>query len=329
MDIDSFIDLHRPEWRRLEAAVARGGRGLASRSGQEIDDTIRSYLRTSAHLSQARGQFSDPSLERYLNGLVLRAHAAIYGTRPRTLRGAVRFFGTRYREAIRRTAPFIAVAAALLVAVVVAATVWVLLSREARVGLLPPQAREAIRRATGARAESVLPNAGLSSFILLNNVQVAFLAFATGIALGVGTIYFVVQNALLLGILAGAFQAAGKAWPFWSLILPHGLLELTAICIAAGAGLRMGWSIVDPGNRPRSTALAEEARDAVLVVIGVIPAFAVAALIEGYLTGNAPAWVTVPVGIVVALAYVAFLGVPRRRRAAPAAWETVTAGPPP
>ena len=139
-------------------------------------------------------------------------------------------------------------------------------------------------------------------------MQVAFFAFALGITLGVGTLFMVVQNALLLGVLAGAFAAAGKSGPFWSLILPHGLLELTAICIAAGAGLRMGWSIVDPGDRPRTRALAEEARDAVMVVLGVIPAFVIAAFIEGFVTGSAlPNPVEIGLGAAVAVGYVAFL----------------------
>jgi uncharacterized membrane protein SpoIIM required for sporulation len=91
-------------------------------------------------------------------------------------------------------------------------------------------------------------------------------------------------------------------------VLPHGFLEIMAICIAGGAGLRIGWSLIDPGDRPRSVALQEEATDAVLVVIGVIPAFAIAALIEGFVTGRTGfPLLEVGLGAVVALAYLAFL----------------------
>ena len=92
------------------------------------------------------------------------------------------------------------------------------------------------------------------------------------------------------------------------------VLELIAICIAAGAGLRMGWALVDPGDRPRIIALGEEARDAVLVVVGVIPAFIIAASIEGFVTGRTglPA-VEVALGAVVAASYLAFLFAPRGR----------------
>jgi len=155
----------------------------------------------------------------------------------------------------------------------------------------------------------------LSLYILLNNVQVAFLAFALGITFCVGTVFVLVQNALMLGVLAGAFQAVGNAGPFWALILPHGLLELTAICIAAGAGLRMGWALVDPGDRLRARALRDDAAEAIVVVVGVIPALLVAALMEGFVTGSAmPDVLEIVLGAALAAGYVAFL-VSRSRRA--------------
>ncbi|MFN2543252.1 MAG: stage II sporulation protein M [Actinomycetota bacterium] len=304
MDVDSFIAKYSQEWRRLEE---RCSGDLSQTPGAEIDETVRLYLRTSAHLAEARSRYRDPSLETYLNRLVATAHGAVYAARPATVRGGIRFFGRRYRQAVRDTAPFIAAAAALMVVVALASLLWIATSPEAAAGVIPAAARDAIRRGGGSGSLAV-PPAGLSTVILLNNVQVAFLAFALGITLGVGTIYVVVQNALLLGVLGGAFQAAGHAGTFWSLILPHGLLELTAICISAGAGLRIGWSIVDPGDRSRGAALVEASRDAVLVVLGVIPAFCVAALIEGFVTGRGlPDSVELALGAVVAAGYVAFL----------------------
>src|SRR6266511_6190388 len=152
MDIDSFIAKYGPEWKRLDEACARGGPGLAKLSGQEISEILRLYLRVTWHLAEARSRYIDPSLRSYLNSLVTRAHSAIYSGRARTIRGAFRFFGVRYRDAIRRTLPFILVMAALLVVVAAATTIWVANSREAQAGLLPPFAREAIRRAGGHRA---------------------------------------------------------------------------------------------------------------------------------------------------------------------------------
>lgn len=306
MDLDSYIAKYRPEWQRLEEACAGGGSGLAKRPGEEIEEVVRLYQRVSAHLAEVQTRFRDPRLRGYLNGVVIRAHGAIYSSRPRTLAGAVRLFGPRYRKAIRRTAPFILAAAVLLVIVAVACLLWVNGSREARAGLLPAFARDQIRR-SGGRTDFGIPNAAVSTFILINNVQVAFLAFALGITLMIGTLYMVIQNAVLLGVLAGAYTAFGRAGLFWTLILPHGLLELTAICIAAGSGMRMGWALIDPGDRPRSRALAEESRDAVLVVLGVVPAFVLAAIIEGFVTGNVPGPAALTLGVVVWVGYTAFL----------------------
>ena len=314
MDLDSYIGRHRAEWSRLEQATAGGGRRSKARSGTEISELVRLYLRASSHLAEVQTRYHDPALEDYLNGLVGRAHAAIYSTEARSLGSMAATFGDRYRKALRRTAPFILLIAVLLGTLILATDLWVATSPEAQAGLLPPAAREAIRRAGSGSVQADEPPAALSTFILQNNVQVAFLSFAFGIALGVGTIYVVVQNAVFIGLLAGAFQAAGKAATFWALVLPHGFLELIAICIAAGAGLRMGWSIIEPGDRPRIIALGEEARDAVLVVVGVIPAFVIAATIEGFVTGRTGVPVLeVALGAVVSAAYLLFLFAPRRR----------------
>ncbi len=318
VDVDSFIAKYRGEWGRLDAACASGSRGLSSRSGPEIQEIVRLYLRASAHLAEARSSLSDPGLEGYLNQLVARASAAIYSARPRTSRGFARLLTVRYRDAMRRTAPYVLVAAGILVAIAVASWIWVATSSTAQAGLLPPGARDAIHRAGGRRSD-LGPPPGVSTYILLNNVKVAFLAFALGITLCVGTVFVLVQNALLLGVLAGAFQAVGNAGSFWALVLPHGILELTAICIAAGAGLRMGWAIIDPGDRLRSVALREETAEAVIVVVGVIPAFVIAALVEGFVTGTSvPDALEIGLGVALGAGYLAFLIGPPRRRTRPA-----------
>lgn len=288
---------------------------MAKLTGPQIDDLVRLYLRASTHLAEVRTRYRDPRLEAYLNRVVGIANTALYGSRTRSWRAIIRLFGPRYRLAARRTLPYILVMAALVVVISGAVDVWVAGSRQAQAGLLPPGARAVISRAGGHRRDLGIAPAGLSTFIFTNNVQVAVLSFISGILLGIGSVFFVVRNALLLGSLAGAYQAAGKAGVFWALILPHGLLELTGICIASGAGLRMGWSLIDPGDRSRVQALVEESRDAVLVVLGVVPAFGVAALIEGFITPSGINHaVTITLGVVVAAAYIVLVFFPLRRR---------------
>ena len=308
MDVDRFIARHRPEWERLEALVGHGTRGLGHLQGAELDQVLQLYQRVSGHLSEVRTAWGDRSLEGYLTSVVAKAHAAVYGARPRTAAGFVRTFGVRYREAIRRTGPYIAIAAVVLVVSMVATLLWLQSSPAARAGVIPPQARQSIEKATGGADFDASPGA-VSGFILLNNVRVAFLAFVVGIALGVPTLLILVQNGFMVGALGAGYHVADKAGLFWSLILPHGVLEVAAIAIAAGAGLRIGWSLVDPGDRPRTRALAEEAGDAATVVVGVVPAFVLAALIEGFVTGRdlLPPAVQVGIGCVVGAAYLLFL----------------------
>lgn len=315
MDVDTYVARHRPDWERLDRLSRGGSRTLMRMSGDQIEDVITLYLRVSGHLAEVRTRYHDPRLEEYLNQIVTRAHAAVYSGEPRSFRSLARVFGRRYRSAIRNTMPFIAVAAVILFGVGLATAIWVSGSREAEAGLVPSVVRGAIRRAGGG-AFAGPPPAALSTQILVNNVQVALLAFALGALLCVPTMYIVAQNAVLIGALAGAYGAAGKAGVFWSLVLPHGFLELIAICIAAGAGMRIGWAFVSPGDRPRGVSVIEEARDALVVVIGVIPAFVAAAMIEGFLTPTAvPGPVKIGLGAAVAAAYVAFLAFPGFRAA--------------
>lgn len=308
MDIDQFIARYRPEWERLEALVTHGTRGLASLPGADLDDMLQLYQRVSAQLSEARTAFDDRALEAYLTRVVASAHAAVYGARPRTSSGALRVFGRRYQAAIRRTGPFILIAGIVLAVSLAGTLLWLVGSPAARAGIIPPQAQQAIQQAKGG-ATFDAPASAISSFILLNNVRVAFLAFVAGIAAGVPTLLLLIYNGSIVGALGAGYQVAGKADVFWALIVPHGVLELTAIAIAAGAGLRMGWALIDPGDRPRSRALSEESADAVMVVVGVVPAFVIAALIEGFVTGQSafPKPVQVGIGVVVGVAYLLFL----------------------
>jgi uncharacterized membrane protein SpoIIM required for sporulation len=140
--------------------------------------------------------------------------------------------------------------------------------------------------------------------VFVNNVQVAIYAFAAGILLCGVTAYILILNGSNLGVAAGLFAAAGESPKFWGLILPHGLLELSAVVIAGAAGLRLGWAIIDPGDRTRRDALAEQGRRSVVIILGLVVVFLVAGLIEGFVTGSSMhTFFRVGLGVVVALAF--------------------------
>jgi len=319
VDIDSFINAKTTGWRGLEEACRQGNKGLSKLSGPQIQETLRLYLSTSADLSEVQTRYRDPQLTAYLSRLVAMANSALYSARPRTTAGLMKVFGARYRKAFHETRPFILIAAAILFVAMAATFLWVATSPAARAGVLPPQAKEALKRAGGRRPDFGMAPASLSALIFVNNARVAILAFAFGVTFGIGTIFMLISNGFIVGALGAGAAVAGKGHIFWSLIIPHGLLELTAICIAAGAGLRMGWSLAVPGDQYRGKALAEASAQAVVLLVGVIPAFVIAALIEGLLTGGAlPSGVQITVGVVVEAAYAAFLFWPSKDSASAA-----------
>jgi uncharacterized membrane protein SpoIIM required for sporulation len=151
--------------------------------------------------------------------------------------------------------------------------------------------------------------------VFTNNVRVGILAFAAGVLLCLPTALLLVTNGANLGVAGGLFAAAGELPKFFGLILPHGLLELTAVVVAGGAGLRLGWAVVAPGDRPRREALAEEGRRSVVIVLGLIVAFLVAGLIEGFVTGRPwPTALRVGVGVAAEATFVGYV-VSQGRRA--------------
>ncbi len=140
-------------------------------------------------------------------------------------------------------------------------------------------------------------NPVFSSLVIGNNVRVAVLAFALGITFAAGTVYVTVLNGAMLGGSAGAFAKSGIHWQLWAVILPHGALELSAVVVAGGAGLLWGYGLWCPGQRTRRRALREDGIRAMMLALGLVPAFAVAGLFEGLVTPSD----AIPEGLKVAL----------------------------
>lgn len=304
VDIDRFITANQPVWDRLEALT---GGGAGSVSEDEVADLVNLYQQTSAHLSYARTYLRDPSLVAALSQLTGRAGAVIYGTRPRTLRTLGRYVADTFPAALWHIRWFVLASAALFLLPALGVGMWMANSPEALNALAPPALREAYVQEDFEAYYSSQPASVFASQVTTNNVQVAILAFAAGILGCLITAYILVANGANVGFAAGLFAAAGQQPRFWGLILPHGLLEITAALVAGATGLRLGWTIIDPGDRPRGEALAEEARRAITVVIGLALVFVVAGAIEGFVTGSSlPAWARVGVGIAAEAVFVSY-----------------------
>ncbi|MDQ6909188.1 MAG: stage II sporulation protein M [Actinomycetota bacterium] len=308
MDVDQFLLTNQPTWARLDQLMGRAGRGVGRLSPDELDELVRLYQRVSSHLSYARTYYHDPALSATLTRRVARANALVYGTRPRTLRAVARFFTVTFPAAVWHSRRFVAASAVLLFVPALALGIWIANSNEAVNASAPAEVRQAMINHQFEDYYSSEPAAAFASKVFTNNVRVAILAFAFGVAFCIPTALVLIYNGAGIGVVAGLFAAVGQPGKFWGLVLPHGLLELTAVCIAGAAGLRLGWTLIDPGDRRRSTALAEEGRRAVVIVVGLIAAFAVAGIIEGFVTGSSlPTWLRVGIGATVELAFVVYV----------------------
>lgn len=308
MDVDQFLLTNQPTWSRLDELMGKAGRGVGRLSPAELDELVRLYQRVSSHLSYARTYYHDPALSAALTRRVARANALVYGTRARTFRAIARFFILTFPAAVWHSRRFVLASAILVFVPALALGIWIANSSEAVNATAPSEVRQALINHDFEDYYSSEPAAAFASKVFTNNVQVAILAFAFGVCLCVPTALVLVNNGANVGAAGGLFAAAGQQGKFWGLILPHGMLELTAVCIAGAAGLRLGWTLIDPGDQSRATALAEEGRRAVVIVVGLIGAFAIAGLIEGFVTGSGlPTWLRVGIGVVVELAFVAYV----------------------
>ncbi len=332
MDIDRFIARHQPTWSRLDQLSGLAGRGHRKLTSAETSELVVLYQRVSTHLAEASHRFGDPSLHRRLTTSVAAAHSRIYGHRSFSLGPVIAFFSSTFPGAIWATRRFILVAAAFMFVPALAMGAWLANSEAALDAEIPPEARQLAIEEEFEQYYSSEPAGQFATAVFLNNVRVAVLAFAAGMLCGVGTAFVLVQNGLVLGRWAGVFFFAGQADRFFGLIIPHGLLELTAVVIAGGAGLRLGWAILSPGDRTRGAAVADEGRRSATIVIGLVLVFGVAAVIEAFVTPSPlDTSARVAVGVVVWLAFLAYVlgrgpaavarGDVGRLGIAPARWE--------
>jgi len=306
-DVDTYIREHQPHWDRLAALAARAGRQPARLSAGELEELVRLYQRTSTNLSYARTYYRDPALTASLTQLVARAGAVVLGTRARTLRAAARFLTVTFPGAMWYARAFVLVSAALLFVPALVVGTWVGTSDAALQATGPEAVRQAYIDQEFEEYYSSAPAAAFSSQVFTNNVQVAFLAYAGGIAFCLLTALVLLYNGASVGAAGGLFAAVDQLPKFFGLILPHGLLELTAVCVAGAAGLRLGWTLIDPGDRGRMDALAEEGRRSVTILIGLVLVFAVAGVIEGFVTGSGlPTWVRVGIGVGAEVAFLVY-----------------------
>ena len=308
MDIDRYIARNQPGWDRLSSLTARARRRVGGLSPAELDELVQLYQRVSAQLSYVRTYYRDLPLTARLTRLVADASGVVYGKRTRTFRTVGRFFTTTFPAAVWQTRRFIGVAAACFLLPALFVGVWLSTDPVALDASASPAQRADYVENQFEQYYSEQPSAQFFTAVTTNNIRVGFIAFALGALAAVPGAAILAFNGLFLGQAAAWMISEGDTLRFWGLILPHGTLEISAIVIAGGAGLRLGWAVIAPGDRTRTQALAEEGRRAVTIVVGLMAVFVTAGLIEGFVTGSGLApTVRVAIGLLVAAAFWAYV----------------------
>src|SRR5712664_3828931 len=298
-----WLEKRKPYWARLEGLVQRSSRGVAALSHSELQELGLLYRQTASDLAAVREDATSRQLAAYLNQLLGRGHNLIYmGHKPK-VSAVVQFYGQTYPKVFRETLPQTLLALAIFAVTGLAA--WIITVHDPGFAhrLLGPQMMETIEQRKMWTESIVAVKPVASSGIMTNNLSVAFSAFAMGISAGIGTIWMMALNGLLIGVIGAATWKAGMALQLWSFVAPHGVLELPAIFIAGGSGLEIARGLLFPGFLPRKISLAQAGSRAAQLLMGTIPMLVVAGLIEGFFSPS-----NAPVAMKFALAAVLFAG---------------------
>ena len=280
-----WLEKRKPYWSRLEQLVDRSGRrGTGSLNHHELQELGLLYRQTASDLATVREDVTSRQLAFYLNQLLGRAHNLIYMGHRQKLSGLLRFYTETYPRIFRETLPQTLLAFALFAVAAIAACAVTLRDPAFAHRLLGAQMMETIERREMWTHSIVSVKPLAASGIMTNNLTVTFTTFALGITAGLGTIWMLLFNGILIGVIGAATWRAGMAGQLWSFVAPHGVLELPAIFIAGGAGLEIARGLLFPGLLPRRDSLAQAGGRAAQLLLGTIPMLIVAGVIEGFLS---------------------------------------------
>lgn len=299
MDIDAFSAVNGSKWSRLTYLANK--RRL---TGEEADELLRLYQTVSAHLSLIRSVAPESALSSSLSAGLAQARTRFTGARSNFMEDLARFFVIALPAAFYRIRWLTVWCGVFFLLVGGAYALWI--------GTSP----EALRAAFGSDDNirryveddfidyySENPAASFAGAVWTNNAWIAAQAVGFGIT-GFWVPMILFLNAQAVGVAAGVFVATGKLDIFFSYILPHGLMELTAVFIACAAGLKIFWAMVQPGPRTRLQAVAEEGRSLVTVALGLVLVLLVSGVVEAFVTPSPlPVWAKITIGAMVLAAY--------------------------
>ena len=304
MDVDAFVLAHQDTWKRLEELVKRRRR----LTGAEVDELVELYQRVSTHLSMVRSASSDSVLVGRLSSLVARARAAVTGAHAPMWHEFARFWTVSFPVVAYRAWRWWLATAVLFFAVAAVIGIWVGGNHEVQSALSTPSEIEQLVNHDFASYYSENPAGSFALRVWVNNSWVAAQCIAYAILLGIPIPWVLFQNAANLGVIGGLMIDAGKADVLFGLLIPHGLLELTAVFLAGAVGMRLGWTVISPGDRPRGQVLAEQGRAVVAAAVGLAAVLFVSGLLEALVTPSPlPTFLRIAIGVAAEVAFLSYV----------------------
>jgi uncharacterized membrane protein SpoIIM required for sporulation len=280
-----WLEKRKTYWARLEQLVDRSNKGgISALDHRELQELGLLYRQTASDLATVREDVTSNQLSFYLNQLLGRAHNLIYMGHKQKISGLVGFYAETFPQVFRET--FWQTFLAFLIFTVTGIATWAVTIHDPAFAhrMLGPEMMATIEKHEMWTKSIVTIKPLAASGIMTNNLAVCFTTFAMGITAGIGTIYMMFTNGLLIGVIGAATWQAGMALQLWSFVAGHGALELPAIFISGGAGLEIARGMLFPGLLPRRESLALAGGRAARLMIGIIPMLVVAGVIEGFVS---------------------------------------------
>ncbi|MGH9530042.1 MAG: stage II sporulation protein M [Terriglobales bacterium] len=305
----SWLKKRQPFWARLESLLGDiKQHGLPVLGRDELREVGLLYRQTATDLSAVRGDSSSVQQTRYLNQLLGRAHNTIYSGQKKTAGRLANFFWNEYPLIFRRYLRYTLAATGIFAVGALAGMCITLSNPDFMRDFLGPQMVRTIEKHEMWTHSVVAAAPQESSFIMTNNMTVSFMTFAGGITAGLWTLFQLFFNGMLLGVIGVACGMNEMSVKLWSFVAPHGVLELPAIFIAGGAGLRLAQALLFPGILSRRDSLAVGGNEAIRLLVGIIPVLIVAGLIEGFFSpSSVPAAFKFGLAIALFALFVAYL----------------------
>jgi uncharacterized membrane protein SpoIIM required for sporulation len=312
VDLEAYVQRHQAEWDRLRTLVSHRRR----LTGVEADELVSLYQRVATHLSVIRSSAPDPVLVARLSTLVAQGRSAVAGAHVPAWRDLSRFFTVGFPAALYRTARWWGPIGTVFVVGSTLLGWWIATHPRVQNAIAPPEYVQQLVEHDFADYYSNQPAEQFAFGVWTNNAWIAAGCLVLGVFLGIPVIYILWQNAVNIAVVGGFMAAYDRLDVFFGLLTPHGLLEITAVFVAAGAGLRLGWTVVHPGARTRGQALAETGRATVAMGLGLAVVLAISGVIEAFVTPSPlPTWARVGIGVLAEVAFLAYVFVVGRRAA--------------